>query len=56
MPVEILGLQVEREGIGQQRVERRRNLVDRGLWQIVRRIETGGNLVGLCFAHDASSC
>ena len=41
MPVEILGLQIEREGVGQQRVERGRNLVERGLRQIGRGIEIG---------------
>ncbi len=56
VPVEILGLQVERKGVCDQRVDRRRNLFHR-LWrQIGWRIEVGGGFVGLGFAHDAPSC
>jgi hypothetical protein len=60
VPVEILGFQIEREGVGQQGVERRRNLVYRGLRHVGRRIEIGGHFVGfvigLGFAHVAPSC
>src|SRR5207247_7969107 len=57
MPVEVLGLQIERKGVRQQRVERRRNFFHRGLRQIGRRIEIGGYLVGFAgFAHVAPSC
>ena len=58
MPVEVLGLQVEREGIRQQRVKRRRDFVHRGLRQVGRRIKFGGYLAGFVvgFAHVAPSC
>src|SRR5882762_2953244 len=56
VPVKILGLHIKREGVSQQRVERRRNLVYRGLRQIGRRIEIGRDFVGLGFAHDEPSC
>src|SRR5262249_49600583 len=47
VPVEVFGLQVEREGIGQQHVQRRRNLIDRGLRPGSRGVEIGWN-PGLC--------
>jgi hypothetical protein len=56
VPVEILGFHIQREGVRQQHIERRRNFVYRGLRQIGRGVEIGGNFVGLCFAHDAPSC
>ena len=34
VPVKILGLQVEREGVGQKRVERARDLVSPGFAQV----------------------
>jgi len=47
MPVKILGSHIKREGVSQQRVERRRNLLYAGLRQIGRRIEIGRDFVGL---------
>src|SRR4249919_3410048 len=60
MPVEILGFQIEREGVCKKHIERGRDLFGRGLRQIGRGIEVGGDLVGpvvwLGFAHDGPSC
>jgi hypothetical protein len=58
MPVEVLGLQVKRKGVRQQRVEGCRNLLDGGRRQVGRRIKFGGYLVGFVvgFAHVAPSC
>src|SRR4029450_4119630 len=57
MPVKILGFQIERKGVSQQRVKRRRDFFHRGLRQVGRCIEVGGYLVGFAgFAHVAPSC
>lgn len=55
VPVEILGLQIQRESIGQKHVERLRNLVDRLGRQIGGGVEVGRDLAG-GFAHDEPSC
>src|SRR5262245_37798589 len=56
VPVEVLGFEVERKGIGQQLIEGGGNLAHGGIGQISRRVEGGGNLAlrleGPDFAHD----
>ena len=54
VPMEILGLEIEREGVGQQTVQRLRNLGDGLLGKIGRRVEFGGGTAALewgDFAH-----
>jgi len=55
VPVEVLGLQIEGEGVGQQRVERGGDLGDIRRVEIGRGVEIGGN-AGPGFAHGGASC
>ncbi len=60
VPVEILGLHIERKGVGQQAVERRGNLLDGVVRQIGRRIQACGDPARFELshlgAHGGTSC
>jgi hypothetical protein len=56
MPVEVLGLHVEREGVRQKDVESCRNLLDRLRLDIGAGVEVGRNFRQLGFAHVTPSC
>ena len=59
VPVEILGLEIEREGIGQDAVQRLGNLGDRLVVEVGRGVEFGRGVAALelgDFAHGFASC